>query len=141
MKRQPLEQSVSMPTEASSSNMIAGSGSEIRPGLQRLNTNSLLFPRNNLIDGVGSSECNNNLETSESKQGLSEVGGSSHGKRSVRICQLKDMRRQATFAQEQMDFVGKLTSQQQAVRLPSSNAEQINTFSAAAGHEQASNVH
>jgi hypothetical protein len=56
-----------------SNNLGNGSGSQLNAGLPRLNTNSLLFPRNNLVDGLVAinsglaNECNNNLETSESK--------------------------------------------------------------------------
>jgi len=42
------------------------------------------------------------------------------------------MRRHANFAAEQLEFVGKLTMQQQAVRLPSSNAEQMKELAAVA---------
>ena len=84
----------------------------------RINNNSL-FPRNNLIDGNGqegssSSNLNGGGKLSSTHLDNSNGGGTQDGSQKnggVRICQLKDMRRQA-FVQEQLEFVGKLTSQQ-----------------------------
>ena len=74
-----------------------------------MNTNSL-FPRNNLIDGSMESP-------SMGKPGLASQSSLADGSidqknGGVRVNQLKDMRRQAFFQQEQLEFVGKLTSQQ-----------------------------
>jgi len=51
-----MEQTASMPTEPSTGNMIDGQSSDISRGILRMNTNSLLFPRNNLIDGASNNQ-------------------------------------------------------------------------------------
>ena len=89
-------------------------------GLMRLNTHSL-FPRNNLIEG-GSNACDSPSEKhSAAGRPVSNTG--------VRINQLKEMRKQAL--NQELEFVGKITFQQQAMRLPAQNAEQLNQIATA----------
>ena len=107
----------------------------LHANLQRLHTQAL-FPRNNLIEGSCSVESPNaHLNSEKQLYGVESAAlqpdGASSRERpmkiggKVRVLQLKEMRRKASFAQEQAEFVGKLTTEQLAqVEAPMAMAEQ-----------------
>ena len=112
-KRLAAEMASQQLNEISRGSLLPGPENHVRANAH------CLFPRNNLIDGMAHQERLN----SPGGKPITPVNQES---RNVRINQLETMRRKAAFAQEQQDFVGKLTSQQQAVKIHSANADQIN---------------